>query len=71
MSNDTTLLQLTYISRICPDVSEHQIALIHQQAERNNARSPLAYYFVRFSLGALTLAAFLNTTDCIFGLVQV
>lgn len=38
MSNDTTLLQLTYISRICSDVSEHQIALIHQQAEINNAR---------------------------------
>lgn len=34
----STLLQLTYISSICTGVSEHQIALIHQQAEKNNAR---------------------------------
>lgn len=38
MMTDTTLLQLTYISSICPGVSEQQIALIHQQAEKNNAR---------------------------------
>lgn len=36
--SDITLLQLTYISDLCAGVSGNQITLIHQQAEKNNAR---------------------------------